>query len=65
MAEGEYKNGTGSIIELIDAQTARTTARNQLIRVRLEWRTAMVRLEQAVGRSLLPHSEALAEGGAR
>lgn len=57
VAEGEYKNGTGSIIELIDAQTARTTARNQLIRVRLEWRTAMARFERAVGRSMVPSPE--------
>ncbi len=60
VAEGEYKNGTGSIIELIDAQTARTTARNQLIRVRLEWRTAMARFERAVGRSMVPSPELVA-----
>jgi len=52
VAEGEYKNGTGSIIGLIDAQTQRTVARDRLIQARLEWRTAIARLERAVGRSL-------------
>lgn len=57
VAEGEYKNGTGSIIGLIDAQTARTTARNQLIRSRLEWHTAMARFQWAAGRSLVGNRE--------
>jgi outer membrane protein TolC len=52
VAEGEYKNGTGSIIELIDAQTARTTARTRLIQARLGWHTAMARFERAVGRTI-------------
>lgn len=52
VAEGEYKNGTGSIIGLIDAQTARTAAKDRLIQARLDWRTAMARFERAVGRSL-------------
>jgi len=50
VAEGEYKNGTGSIIGLIDAQTARTAARDRLIQARLDWRTAKARFERAVGR---------------
>jgi len=52
VAEGEYKNGTGSIIELIDAQTARTAARTRLIQVRLDWYTAMARFDRAVGRTM-------------
>jgi outer membrane protein len=52
VAEGEYKNGTGSIIGLIDAQTARTAARDRLIQARLDWRTAMARFERAVGRTI-------------
>jgi outer membrane protein TolC len=52
MAEGEYKNGTGSMIELIDAQTTRTAARTQLIQAGLEWYTAMARFERAVGRTM-------------
>jgi len=52
MAEGEYKNGTGSMIELIDAQTTRTAARTQLIQAGLDWYTAMARFERAVGRTM-------------
>ncbi len=51
VAEGEYKNGTGSIIEMIDAQTVRTTANVRLVQARLDWYTAMARLERAVGRT--------------
>ncbi len=60
VAEGEYRNGTGSIIGLIDAQTQRTAARNRLILARLGWRTAVARLERAVGRSLTQAPEPLA-----
>jgi outer membrane protein TolC len=52
VAEGEYKNGTGSIIALTDAQTSRSVARAQLVRARLDWYTAMARFERAVGRTL-------------
>jgi outer membrane protein len=52
VAEGEYKNGTGSMIELIDAQTAHTAARTRLIQARLDWYTAMARFERAVGRTM-------------
>lgn len=52
VAEGEYKNGTGSMIGLLDAQTARTAARTRLVQARLDWYTALAHLERAVGRSL-------------
>lgn len=52
VAEGEYKNGTGFIIELIDAQTARTIAKTRLVQARLDWYTAIARFERAVGRTL-------------
>jgi len=61
VTEGEYKNGTGSIIGLIDAQTARTAARDRLIQARLDWRTAMARFERAVGRSLAQRAEPVAK----
>jgi outer membrane protein len=57
VAEGEYKNGTGSMIGLIDAQTTRTVARDRLIQARLDWRTAIVRFERSVGRSLIERAE--------
>jgi len=62
VAEGEYRNGTGSIIELIGAQTARTAARDRLIQARLDWRTSMTRFERAVGRSLAERAESVAKG---
>ncbi|HFQ89601.1 MAG TPA: TolC family protein [Desulfobulbus sp.] len=49
VTEGEYKNGTASIIDVTDAQTARTVANVRLVQARLDWRTAMARLERAVG----------------
>lgn len=52
VAEGEYKNGIGSIIELIDAQTSLTTARNHLVQSRLAWYIAKARLERALGQTL-------------
>jgi outer membrane protein len=60
VAEGEYKNGTGSIIGMIDAQTQRTVAQDRLIQARLDWRTAIARLERAVGRSLTQRATPLA-----
>ena len=52
VTEGEYKNGTASIIEVTDAQTARTTANVRLVQARLDWYTALARLERAIGRTL-------------
>jgi len=63
VAEGEYKNGTGSIIGLIDAQTARTAAKARLIQARLNWRAAMARFERAVGRSLAQRRKPVTEDG--
>jgi len=60
VAEGEYKNGTGSIIGLIDAQTARTAARTRLVQARLDWYTAMAGFERAVGRTLATGNAAAA-----
>ena len=65
VAEGEYKNGTGSIIGMIDAQTARTGARDRLIQARLDWRTAMARFGRAVGRSLAERAEPVAKESER
>jgi outer membrane protein TolC len=62
VAEGEYKSGTGSIIELIDAQTARTSARTNLIQARLDWYTAMARFGRAVGRTFASESYSLSAG---
>ncbi len=52
VTEGEYKNGTASIIEVTDAQTSRTMANVRLVQAMLSWYTAMANLERAVGRTL-------------
>jgi TolC family type I secretion outer membrane protein len=51
VTEGEYKNGTASIVDVIDAQTARTAANVRLVQARLDWYTAMANLERAIGRT--------------
>jgi len=53
VTEGEYKNGTASIIDVTDAQTSRTTADVRLVQARLDWYTALARLERAIGRILV------------
>ena len=52
VTEGQYKNGTTSIIEVTDAQTSRTTANVRLVQARLDWYTGLARLERAIGRTL-------------
>jgi len=52
VTEGEYKNGTASIIDVTDSQTSRTTANVRFVQVDLDWYTALARLERAVGRML-------------
>jgi outer membrane protein TolC len=62
VAEGEYKNGTTSIIEVIDAQTARTSSHVRLVQARLGWYTALARLRRAIGRTLIPPTRKITEG---
>jgi outer membrane protein len=62
VAEGEYKNGVGSIIALIDAQNSRSVARTRLVQAQLDWYTAMAQFERAVGRTLARGSEVVANG---
>ncbi len=52
VAEGMYRGGTGTIIELVDSLTSRTAARVRLVQATLDGYTAMARFERAVGRSL-------------
>jgi len=61
VTEGQYKNGTASIIELTDTQTARTTANVRLVQARLDWYTAVARLERAIGRILMKGKKSLME----
>lgn len=57
-AEAEYKNGTGTIIDLIDAQNSLTSARARLIQARLGWYKATARVEKSIG-SLLARAMSL------
>ncbi|HHB76509.1 MAG TPA: TolC family protein [Desulfobulbus sp.] len=57
VTEGQYKNGTTSIIEVTDAQTSRTTANVRLVEARLDWYTALAGLERAIGRTLARKSD--------
>ncbi|MFW6107494.1 MAG: TolC family protein [bacterium] len=57
VAEGEYENGVASMIDLIDAQTARTLAETRLVQARLDWYTAKARFERAVGRAFVQRSQ--------
>lgn len=52
VAEGMYRAGAGSIIELTESLASRTAARTRLVQARLDWRTALARLERAVGRTM-------------
>jgi outer membrane protein len=52
VAEGMYRAGAGSIIELTESLTSRTAARTRLVQTRLDWHTALARLERALGRTL-------------
>ncbi len=49
--ENAYQAGKATIVELIDAQTTLTRARNRRATARLDWHTAIARLERQVGRS--------------
>jgi len=50
LTEGEYKNGTGDMVSVIDARTALTSARDSLVQARLNWYTATAQLERAIGK---------------
>jgi outer membrane protein len=50
VAEGMYRAGAGSIIEMVDSLAARTAAGTRLVQSGLELHSARARLERAVGR---------------
>lgn len=49
VAQGRYKAGVGNIIELLNAQTAFSNARQQNIKSLSAWRTARLKLAASVG----------------
>jgi outer membrane protein len=52
LAEGRYKTGVGNIIELTDAQTARTVAAGAKVQALSNYKTAVAALEQATAQPL-------------
>jgi len=52
VAEGLYRNGAGSIIELVDSLAARTEARTRRVQATLDLHAARARFERSVGRAL-------------
>lgn len=52
LAEENYKLGLGSIVELLDAQASRASARVQALQARIDCYLALARLDKAVGRVL-------------
>ena len=49
VAQGRYKAGVGTLIELLNAQTALANARQQKIQAQADWRNAKVRLAVSLG----------------
>lgn len=64
VARGRYREGVGSIVDLLIAQTALADARAQDVQARWQWRAALAQLAHDVG-TLGLHGEALAPVGAR
>jgi outer membrane protein TolC len=52
VAEGRYKEGLGSILDLLSTQASLETARAEEILARGEWMLALARLARATGRTL-------------
>jgi outer membrane protein len=52
LAEGRYKTGVGNIIELTDAQAARTVAEGAHVQALSNYKTAVAALEQATAQPL-------------
>ena len=53
VAEGQYQNGLGSMLDVVDATTSLATAKLRLISARLSVATARAAWERATGRDLL------------
>jgi outer membrane protein TolC len=63
VARGRYREGVGSIVDLLIAQSALADARAQQVQLRWQWRGALAQLAHDVG-VLGIHGEALAPLGA-
>jgi outer membrane protein TolC len=54
LAQGRYGTGVGNIIELTDAQAARTSAEANYVQALVAYRNSLAALERAMGRSAAP-----------
>ncbi len=50
VARAQYKAGVGSVLDLLNAQSALATARSERVDARLTWHTALVQLAHDTGR---------------
>lgn len=57
LAQGRYATGVGNIIELTDAQAARTTAEANYVQALVGYRNSVAALERAMGRSAAPEGQ--------
>jgi outer membrane protein TolC len=60
VAAGRYREGVGSVLDLLSAQRALAAARAQAIGARLDWYTALARLAHDIG-SLDPRAAGFLE----
>lgn len=65
VADGMYRNGVASIIELVDAQAAQTAARNRRVLAILDFHAAAARLARALGQQPATSRPAAIAGGRR
>jgi outer membrane protein len=54
LAEGRYRTGVGSVIELSDAQTARASAEAESVRALYTYQSSLAALERAIGGPVEP-----------
>lgn len=64
VAAGRYREGVGSVLDLLSAQSALAAARAEAIGARLDWLTAIARLAHAVG-ALDPRAAGLLDAEAQ
>ena len=64
VALGRYQAGVGTIIDLLTAQTALASARQQNIQATYSWQIARAQLAQAMGRLDIDALGSLNRGGA-
>ena len=62
LAEDNYSSGTGTILEVFEAQAGLASARLNLVQARLDWYLSVARLEKAVGYSVAGRAQPAGRG---